>query len=60
MYLENNLKEIKNNFPDIYDQYQVFFKHIANQEKNNIVYEILSFKVDDVNFLIDIIHCTII
>ena len=31
MYLENNLKEIKNNFPDIYDQYQVFFKYIANQ-----------------------------
>ena len=24
-YLENNLKEIKNNFPDIYDKYQMFF-----------------------------------
>ena len=24
-YLENSLKEIKNNFPDIYDKYQMFF-----------------------------------
>ena len=50
MYLENNLNKIKNNFPDIYDKYQKFFKYIANKEKDNINYEILSSKVDNINF----------
>ena len=50
MYLENNLNKIKNNFSNIYDKYQRFFKYIANKEKDNIDYEILSSKVDDINF----------
>ena len=50
MYLENNLNKIKNNIPDIYDKYQRFFKYIANKEKDNTDYEILSSKVDDINF----------
>ena len=50
IYLENNLSKIKNNFSDIYDKYQRFFKYIANKEKDNIDYEILSSKVDDINF----------
>ena len=50
MYLENNLNKIKNNFPDIYNKYQKFFKYIANKEKDNINYEILSSKVDHINF----------
>ena len=50
IYLENNLIQIKNNFPDIYDKYQRFLKYIANKEKDNIEYEILSSKVDDINF----------
>ena len=49
IYLENNLNKIKNNFSDIYDKYQRFFKYIANEEKNNIDYEILSIKVKGVN-----------
>ena len=50
MYLENNLNKIKNNLPDIYDKYQRFFNYIADEEKDNIDYEILSFKVADINF----------
>ena len=50
MYLENNLNEIKNNFPDIYNKYSRFFQYIVNKEKENIEYEILSSKVDDINF----------
>ena len=50
IYLQNNLNKIKNNFFDIYDKYQRFFKYIANNEKDNIDYEILSYKVDNVNF----------
>ena len=50
MYLENNLKEVKNNFSNIYDKYQTFFKYIANKEKDNIDYEIRSSKVDNNNF----------
>ena len=50
MYLENNLSKIKNNIPDIYDKYQRFFKYIANKEKDNIDYTILSPKIDDINF----------
>ena len=50
IYLENSLNKIKNNFSDIYDKYQRFFKYIANKEKDNIDYEILSSKVDDINF----------
>ena len=38
MYLENNLNKIKNNIPYIYDKYQMFFKYIANKEKDNINY----------------------
>ena len=48
--LENNLNKIKNNFSDIYDKYQRLFKYIANKEKDKIDYEILSSKVDDINF----------
>ena len=44
IYLENNLNKIKNNFSDIYDKYQRFFKYIANEEKSNMDYEILSIK----------------
>ena len=50
MYLENNFNKIKNSFFDIYDKYQRFFNYIVNEEKNNIDYEILSSKVDDINF----------
>ena len=50
MYLENNLNEIKNKFPDIYNKYPRFFQYIANKEKENINYEILSNKVDGINF----------
>ena len=48
MYLENNLNVIKNIFPDdIYNNYQ---RYIANKEKENIDYKILSNKVGDINF----------
>ena len=50
IYLENNLNKIKNNFPDIYNKYQRLFKYIVNKEKDNIDYEILSYKVDNINF----------
>ena len=50
MYLENNLNKIKNNIPDIYDKYKGFFNYIANEEKDNIDYKILPYKVDDINF----------
>ena len=50
MYLENNFNKINNNFPDIYDKHQRFSKYIANKEKENIDYEILSSKVNDINF----------
>ena len=50
MYLEDNLNKIKNNSPDIYDKYQRFFKYIANKEKNDVNYKMLSSKVDDINF----------
>ena len=50
IYLENNLNKINNNFSNIYDKHQRLFKYIANKEKNNIDYEILSSKVDDINF----------
>ena len=50
IYLENNLNKIKNNFFNIYDKHQRLFKYIANKKKDNIDYEILSSKVDDINF----------
>ena len=50
IYLKNNLSKIENNFPDIYDKYQRFFKYIANKEKDNTDYQILSSKVDNFNF----------
>ena len=50
MYLQNNLNKIKNNFSDIYHKYLRFFKYITNEEKNNIDYEILSIKVEGINF----------
>ena len=59
MYLENNLNKIKNKFRNIYNKYPRFFQYIANKEKENINYEILSNKVDSINFY-DIIHCTVI
>ena len=33
IYLKNNVNKIKNNFPDIYDKYQRFFKYIADKER---------------------------
>ena len=33
IYLENNLNKIKNNFPNIYDKYQRFFKYTADKER---------------------------
>ena len=51
MYLENSLNKIKNNIPNTYDKYQRFFKFIANKEKDNIDYEKLSHKVDNINIL---------
>ena len=50
MYLENNLNKIKNEFPDIHNKYPKFFQYIANKEKENINYKVLSNKVDDINF----------
>ena len=50
MYLEKNLNKIKDNIPDVYDKCQIIFEYIANKEKENIDYEILSYKVDDINF----------
>ena len=50
MYLENNINKFKDNIPDIYDKYQRLFEYIASKEKENIDYEILSYKVDDINF----------
>ena len=41
MYLGNNLNKTKNNFHNIYDKYQSFFKYIAHEEKNSINYKIL-------------------
>ena len=57
IYLENNLNKIKNNFSDLYDKYQRFFKYIANKEKNDVGYKIPSSKVDDISFfMIDMVH----
>ena len=50
MYLESNIGKIKNNSSDIYDKYRRFLKYNANGEKNHVNYEILSSKVDDINF----------
>ena len=51
MYLENNLNKIKNDISDDdYYKYQRFFKYIANKEKKNMKYKILSDKVGDINF----------
>ena len=50
MYLESNISKIKNNSSDIYDKYRRFLKCNANGEKNHVNYEILSSKVDDINF----------
>ena len=50
MYLESNLNKIKNKFFDIHNKYPRFLQYIANKEKENINYEILSNKVDGINF----------
>ena len=49
MYLESNLNKIKNKFFDIHNKYPRFLQYIANKENENINYEILSNKVDDIN-----------
>ena len=49
MYLESNLNKIKNKFFDIHNKYPRFLQYIANKEKENINYKILSNKVDDIN-----------
>ena len=49
MYLESNLNKIKNKFFDIHNKYPRFLQYIANKEKENINYEILSNKVDGIN-----------
>ena len=51
IYLENNLNKIKNNFSDIYDNYQRFFKYIANKEKNDV-----SYKLPSSELMIDMVH----
>ena len=48
MYLKNNLQEIKNNFPDIYDKYRTFFQYFANKEKNILTTKY--FHLVDINF----------
>ena len=50
MYLGNNFNKFKNNISNIYDKHQRFFKYIADKEKDNTNYKILSSKVDDINF----------
>ena len=50
IYLENNLNKIRNIFFNIYDKYQIFFKHIADEEKNSIDYKMLSSKAKGINF----------
>ena len=52
--------KIKNNIFDLHDKCQRFFKYIAKKEKNDVDYEILLSKVDDIIFMIDMINCTII
>ena len=49
MYLESNLNKIKNKFFDIHNKYPRFLQYIANKENENINYEILSNKVDNIN-----------
>ena len=51
IYLENNLNKIKNNFSDIYDNYQRFFKYIATKEKNDV-----SYKLPSSELMIDMVH----
>ena len=60
IYLENNLSKIKNNFSDIYDKYQRFFKYIANKEKGILTMKYFHLKSMILIFMINIIHCTII
>ena len=50
MYLESNLNRIKNKFSYIHNKYPRFFQYIANKEKANINFKILSNKVDGINF----------
>ena len=50
IYLKNNLNKIRNNFLNIYDKYQRFFKHISGEEKNSIDYKILSSNAKGINF----------
>ena len=50
MCVENNFNKTKNNFSEIYDKYKIIFKYIANKEKYNVDYEILSISVEGVNF----------
>ena len=58
IYLENNLSKIKNNFSDIYDKYQRFFKYIANKEKTILTTKYFHLKYMILIFMINIIHCT--
>ena len=60
IYLVNNLNKIKNNFPDIYDKCQRFFKYIANKEKTILTTKYFHIKLIILIFIIDIIHCTTI
>ena len=44
------LTKLKTIFPIFLINMKDFYKYIADEEKDNIDYEILSFKVDDINF----------
>ena len=44
------LKKLKIIFPIFLRNIKGFFKYIADKERDNIDYEILSFKVDNINF----------
>ena len=57
MYLESNLNKIKNNFSDIYDKYQMFFKCTAHKEKIMSTTKYFHLKLLTLVFMIDMVNC---
>ena len=57
MYLKNNLNKIKNNFLDIYDKYQRFSEHIADEEKKVLATKHFHLKLKVLIFLINMVLC---
>ena len=55
MYLKNNLN--KNNFLDIYDKYQRFSEHIADEEKKVLATKHFHLKLKVLIFLINMVLC---